>query len=263
MPQGCVNLLATHPPSRRRESLGPYGAAPAPNHDNEAPSDPHRFCHRGRVDDGIAAKFALGSASGARRSAQPASAGRRLLHQPVRGSHRLGTLGGLKICRSSAEPLRSAPAPALAPLPNRAVWPVQSIHPQVVTTRRQLQGELRAMLYGVRCTSSVCLGTPPSAGGEDTAAAAGGAAGSRPRSCDPLQRRAHHVPRLNAPGNTRHTVTLYSGAPLRRCAQQRILAATSGRGSRGQPRRVRAASAGRLGGCGGLVAASLEETPVV
>ena len=74
------------------------------------------------------------------------------------------------------------------------------------------------MLYGVRCTSSVCLGTPPSAGGEDTAAAAGGAAGSRPRSCDPLQRRAHHVPRLNAPGNMRHTVTLYSGAPLRRSA---------------------------------------------
>ena len=92
--------------------------------------------------------------------------------------------------RSSAEPLRSAPAPALAPLPNRAVWPVQSFQPQVVRTRRQLQGELRAMLYGVRCTSSVCLGTPPSAGGEDTAAAAGGAAGSRPRSCDPLQRRA-------------------------------------------------------------------------
>jgi hypothetical protein len=102
------------------------------------------------------------------------------------------------------------------------------LRPQVVKTRLQLQGELLA-------------------------------AGRAPAI---LYRGAHHVPRLNAPGNMRHTVTLYSGAPLRRCAQQRILATTSGRGSRGQPRRVRAASAGRLGGCGGLVAASLGETPL-
>jgi len=54
------------------------------------------------------------------------------------------------------------------------------LRPQVVKTRLQLQGELLA-------------------------------AGRAPAI---LYRGAHHVPRLNAPGNMRHTVILYSGAPL-------------------------------------------------
>jgi hypothetical protein len=59
----------------------------------------------------------------------------------------------LKIRRSSAEPLRSAPAPALAPLPNRAVWPVQSIHPQVVNDPTAAAG--RAARHAVWCTLHV------------------------------------------------------------------------------------------------------------